>query len=230
MNVELQLEKFSGPLDLLLSLVGEEKLDITDIALSRVTEQFLTYIDTLEDGRAAEMADFLVVASRLLLLKSRMLLPQFAPEEDEGATLADQLRLYKQFADAAKQLNRLWEKGEHAAFRVEPPRPPLGFVPPTNVTLSALHNRMVQLIARLTPPKPLPETRIDKTVSVKQKIDDIRRALARMKETSFHAMLRDARSRSEIIVSFLAVLELVKQQTVFLRQEETFGDIVIQRV
>jgi segregation and condensation protein A len=230
MDVELRLDKFSGPLDLLLTLIQEEKLDIAEISLANVTEQFLRYLDTLEERRAEELADFLVIGSRLLLLKSRMLLPQFSPpEEEDGPSLADQLRLYKQFAEAAKRLNRRWMKGERAVFRAEPPRKPEGFVPPVNVALSTLHERMVQLVARLTPPTPLPETRMDKAISMKEKLDEIRRMLARAKSASFHDLLRDAKNRTEIIVSFLAVLELVKQKLAAVRQEDEFGDIIVER-
>lgn len=231
MDVELRLDKFSGPLDLLLSLIHEEKLDITTVALAKVTEQYMAYLDTLTERRAEELADFLVIAARLLLLKSRMLLPQFThPEEDEGPSLADQLRLYQQFAEAAKKLNRRWMKGERAVFRAEPPRKLEGFMPSVNVTLSTLHERMVQLVARLTPPKPLPETRMDKAISMKEKLDEIRRTLARAKSASFHDLLHDAKNRTEIIVSFLAILELVKQKLIAVRQEEGFGDIIVRRV
>ena len=231
MEVSLQLEQFSGPLDLLLSLIAEEELDVSEVALSRVTEQFLQYLDTLENRRAEELADFLVVASRLLLLKSRTLLPQFAFEaDDEGPSLADQLRLYKQFVEASKQLNTLWMSDRVASGRTEPPRKPLGFVPPVNVTLDMLHERMVQLVARLTPPKPLPETHIDRAISMKQKIDEIRHLLSRSGRIHFGSILHQAKNRTEVIVSFLAILELVKQKTVAVTQDELFGDIVIQRV
>ena len=80
--MDVRLKQYNGPFELLLALVDGEKLDITEVALSEVTEQFLKYLDTLEEHRAEELADFLVVAARLLLLKSRALLPHFFPEED----------------------------------------------------------------------------------------------------------------------------------------------------
>jgi segregation and condensation protein A len=228
-KAELHLEQFSGPLDLLLHLIAEERLSVSEIALSKVTEQFMAHLDAMEGGRAEELADFLVVAARLLLIKSRLLLPQFAPEEDDGPVLEDQLRLYKLFADASRKLNRLWMGEEKASFRIEPPRRSADVLLPANATLASLHERMVQLIARLAPPKPLPETRIDKAISLKRKLDEIRAVLARAKTLSFHALLSDAKNRTEIIVSFLAVLELVKQHAATARQDEGFGDILIVR-
>lgn len=228
---QFTLEKFSGPLDLLLSLIESEKLSVSDIALSQVTEQYLRYLDALEDRRAEELADFLVVATRLLLMKSRLLLPQFGAEaDDEGVTLADQLRLYKVFLDASKKVNRLWLNTDTAFFRIEPPRLPDKFTPPRNITLSTLRAVMLQLITRLTPPKPLPETHIDRTISLKEKLDFIRTLLGRVKEANFHSLLAEAKNRTEIIVSFLALLELVKEKVVAVKQGEQFGDIFITRV
>ncbi len=229
-QTNLTLEQFTGPLDLLLSLLNEEKLNISDISLSHVTEQFMAHLTTIEERRAEELADFLVIAARLLLMKSRLLLPQFGLEEEEGPRLEDQLRLYKTFLDASKKLNRLWLRDTRAVFRIEPPRMPDIFSPPTNATLSTLHEGMLQLITRLTPPKPLPETRIDAAISMKEKLEHIRSFLSRVKEASFHSFLKEARNRTEIIVSFLALLELVKEQVVSLKQEEGNGDIIITRV
>lgn len=228
--MQFQLNQFSGPLDLLLTLLQEEKLDVGTIALGEVTEQYLQYLDTLEERRADELADFLVIAARLLLLKSSNLLPQFGIVEDEGPSLEDQLRLYKQFVDASKKFNRLWLCGLRTLFRFEPPRVPTSFVAPVNMTLDSLHERMIQLVRRLEPPKPLPETHVDRAVSMKQKIDDIRRLLVRTTKINFFELLADAKNKTEIIVSFLALLELVKQKIIHVDQQEGFGDIVIQKL
>ncbi len=230
MSHTVKLQQFEGPYELLLSLVDTEKLNISELALSNVTEQFLSYLDTLEDNRAEELADFLVVAARLLLLKSKLLLPQFAPEEEEGPGLEDQLKLYKAFVDASKKVNKLWLTPDRAVFREEPPRKREGFVPPQDVTLERLHKIMVQLIHRLTPPKPLPTTHIDKAVSMKERLDIIRNMLRVKRSFNFHDVLGSTRNKTEVIVSFLALLELVKQKTVALHQEDTYADIVIERV
>ena len=230
MKPELTLDQFSGPLYLLLSLLEESKLNISEVSLSSITEQYLTYLDTLEDNRAEELADFLVVGSRLLLLKSKMLLPQFAPEEDEGTSLEEQLRLYKVFLEASKGVNRLWQADSRSFFRFEPPRRPLQFVAPINLSRDSLRQSMLQLVDRLTPPKPLPETAIDRAVSMKETIDRIRALLKKNRRLSFGELLTSAHNRTEVIVSFLALLELVKQKAVALRQREIFSDIVIEKI
>jgi segregation and condensation protein A len=223
-------EEHSGPLDLLLSLVDEQKLDISELSLSQVTEQFLNYLDQIEETKPEELADFLVIATRLLLLKSKKLLPQFSPEEDEGPSLADQLRLYKLFVEASHKLNKKWLSGLRGVFRIEPPHRPEGFVPPLNVSQDTLRLSIENLLKRLQPPKPLPKTFIDKAVSMKEKIDQIRQLLSRNKQVNFSQVLSDAENRTEVIVGFLALLELVKQKSVALNQSDNFGEINIFKV
>lgn len=230
MITHFKTEQFSGPLDLLLQLIQNNKLDITTVALSEVTEQYLHYLDSLEEKNAEDLADFLVIATRLLLIKSKNLLPQLLPDDDDGPTLEAQLRLYKMFVDVSKKVNTLWLRPAHAVFRVESPRKAVGFIPPANATLEALHTSMVQLVNRLRPPKALPETRIDRTVSIKEKIDTIRRLLQKSKHIGFHDVVSEARNRTEVIVTFLAILELMKQRFVALEQEDSFGDIVISPI
>ena len=230
MSVEIKLEQFSGPFDLLLSLIGEQKMSISEIALSEVTEQYLNYLDKIENNRAEELADFLVVATRLLFLKSKYLLPQFTPEEPEGPGLEEQLRLYKAFVDASKKINNIWLNNNKSVFRIEPPRKAEGFVPPENLTLDSMYQSMVKLVHRLKPPKPLPQTKIDKTISLKEKINNIRRLLSRRNKIGFREMLSGAENKTELIVGFLALLELVKQSSVVLNQSSSFEDIMIEKI
>lgn len=225
----LTLKQFEGPFDLLLSLIDQRKLEITEVALSEVTEQYLQYLDSLEGDRADYIADFLVVATKLLLLKSRSLLPQFLPDEDDGPGLEEQLKLYKMYVDASRHIETYWESNTRTFFREEPTRKVEEFVPPVNATQDRLHASMVQLIKRLKPPKPLPKVEIDKTVSLKQKVQHIRTLLQKTKQVRFHEVLSVANNRSEIIVGFLALLELVKQRSVHLNQDESFGDILVER-
>src|SRR3989338_6596602 len=120
MAKEIKLEKFQGPLDLLLQLIEQDELNITEISLSNVTEQFFDYLNKLEESRSEELADFLVIATKLVYLKSKHLLPYLYPEADEGPSLAEQLKLYKRYADASKEIGRLWEQGSIASGRIEP--------------------------------------------------------------------------------------------------------------
>ncbi len=227
--MNLTLTQFTGPFDLLLSLVEGQELKITEIALSEVTEQYLRYLDTLEETVAEELADFLVVGAKLLYMKSKRLLPEFMPEEEEEEGLEAQLKLYRQFALASKTIEELWNNGQHGAFRHEPARVPDIFSLPANVSLEALRQSMVQLVERLTPPKALPKTHIDKSISLKERIDSIRQLLAQKESFRFADVLGTAQNKTDVIVGFLAILELVKQKSLVLNQDNTFGDILISR-
>ena len=231
MRPEIKLEKFFGPLDLLLSLIKDNQYNISDIALSEVTEQYLRYLDKLEENKAEELADFLIVGARLIFLKSRLLLPQFAPEEDDGGqSLEDQLKLYKSFVEASKKINKLWINNLRSVFRMEPPRKRPEFLAPLNLSQDSLRQFMVQLLKRLHPLKPLPQTTIDKAVSLKERLDKIRNLIKQSGKINFFELLGNVKNKTEIIVSFLALLELVKQKTVVFTQDDAFSDILIEKV
>lgn len=228
---EFKLDKFNGPLDLLLSLLQEKKMEISEVAISEVTEQYLSYIDKIEEKIPEELSDFLVVASKLVLLKARSILPNFVPEEEEdGGNIEEQLRLYRAFVEVSKKLNKIWLSPNRSFYRLEPPRKSEGFVWPSNVDKEAMHGSMNKLIIRLKPLKPLPQTRIDRTVSLKERIKYIHDIIKRQKQANFFSLLNDRNNKTELVVSFLALLELMKQKTVKLEQKEVFSDIVISRV
>ncbi len=227
--MNLTLTQFTGPFDLLLSLVEGQELKITEIALSEVTEQYLQYLDTLEEAEAEELADFLVVAAKLLYMKSKRLLPEFMPEEEEEEGLEAQLKLYKQFARASKIIGELWQNEQKGSFRHEPARVPEAFSLPSNASLESLRQCMVQLVERLTPPKALPKTHIDKSVSLKERIDSIRNLLKQKESFRFADVLGSVENKTDVIVGFLAILELVKQKSLNLSQDTMFGDILITR-
>lgn len=225
MSTVFTLEKFEGPLDLLLQLIDQEELAITDVSIARVTEQYLKYLDSLEERRSEELADFLVIATKLVFIKSKILLPYLYPQEDEGPSLADQLKLYKQYVEASKVVEALWMKNEVAYGRIEPPIKVEGFVLPSNALAENLYLSMMGIIKKLKPVNPLPKVAIDRTISLKQKIESIFQTLQQIKKLSFTDVVGAAESRTEIIVSFLAILELVKQQKVSIQQVECFEEM-----
>jgi segregation and condensation protein A len=226
----VKLEKFEGPLDLLLQLIEDEKMAITDVSLATVTEQFFAYIQTIEDDRSEELADFLVIATRLVYIKSKQLLPYLYPPEEEGTSLADQLKFYKRYADASKWVEKRWNSGVIGYGRIETPPPMEGFVLPANAQPFDLRAALYLLLKRLRPINPLPQVTIDKTVSVKQKIASIYEALKNLRSLSFREMISTAESKTEVIVSFLALLELVKDAKVSIEQDVAFNDMVIQKI
>jgi len=230
MSTQIKLEQFTGPLDLLLQLIEQEKLNITEIALSKVTEQYFEHLNKLGENRQEELADFLVIATKLVYMKSRELLPYLAPEEDEGPSLADQLRMYKRYVEASRKLNALWGKNLAAYGRLEPPLRPETFILPANAAADDLRQTFLALLRRIRPIPPLPKTTIDHAVSIKEKIDTLRRLLNERRQINFMDMFSGSSSRTEIIVSFLALLELVKNKQAAISQKNSYADISINKV
>lgn len=234
MAPSVALDKFQGPLDLLLQLIEQEKMAITDISVSEVTEQFFTYLNQVEEKDAEELADFLVVASKLVYLKSKHLLPYLYPDEETGPSLADQLKMYKRYADASLHVDALWKENTLAYGRIEPPPPAGGtaedFLLPNNATAENLHGAFTFLLKRLKPVSALPQVSIDRTMSVKDKIASIYEALGQIKKLAFSDVISKAQNRTEVIVSFLAILELVKLEHVTVEQDYAFHNFILKKV
>ncbi len=232
MAYALKLERFEGPLDLLLQLVEKEELPIAEVSLASVTEQYLQYLETQTDLAPEELADFLVVAAKLLLLKSRVLLPNLFVDEEEGTeSLTRQLELYRHYVEASRQMaKRLAARSFSYAHERLPIAETATFSPPSDLKADALYASFARLVADLARyVRPAPEV-IHRTVSLQEKIGVLRKLLTGTTEVSFHQMLSEAKNRMEIIVSFLAVLELVKQRTVVARQDGHGESILLASV
>ena len=228
----LQLEKFEGPLDLLLSLIEEKKLEITDIALAEVTEPYMGALEKHESWLGPEeLADFLVIASRLLLIKSRVLLPLFSWDDEEEESLSAQIRMYKLYADAAQIVDRIAKRDERAFGRPRAPRQAeAAFSPPQKFgKAQSLARVMGEIIAELEPLTRIQEKVYRKVASLEEKIFHIHELIKKRRSVSFGLLLAGARSRGEVVVSFLAVLELMKKHRVMARQKANFCDIEIVR-
>jgi segregation and condensation protein A len=230
---QVKLAVFEGPLDLLLHLIEREELDITKVSLAQVTDQYLEYISLLEKLNAEALADFLVIAARLLLIKSAMLLPQppratdEEEEEDVGDELARQLIEYKKFKEAAVELKQREEMGLRAYVRVAPPpklERPLDL---EDVSLADLVEAVRQALDVRPPLPSVSEVITPFTITVAEKMSLIEETLDKQRRVSFNYLLKQAASRLEIIVTFMAVLELIKLKGVEVQQERLFGEIFI---
>ncbi len=228
----VQLEVFQGPLDLLLHLIEKRELDITKVSLVAVTDQYLEYISHLEHISAENLADFLVVAAKLLLIKSRALLPgapkeEVEEEEDLGEELARQLREYKRFKELAGHLRELEQEGLRAYVRIAPLPELEKTLEPSAVSLDDLIAAVRAAISAQPEPGAASEAVAPLTISIADKIADIERLVRRRGSFSFQRLLRRATSRAEIIVTFLALLELTKASKVRVEQKELFGEILV---
>jgi segregation and condensation protein A len=229
---EIQLPVFEGPLDLLLHLIEREELDITTVALAQVTDQYLAYIAQLEQRQAKELANFLSIAAKLLLIKSLALLPRpptLPPEaEDVGEELVHQLQIYKRFKEVAALLHERQMHGLHGYVRIAPlPR----LEPQLDLGDVTLHDLLaaVQEALDAIPTPPVGEIIAPITVTIAEQIAHIEEQLVRRRQIRFREVLSEATTRVEIIVTLLALLELIKQDRARVWQERLFGEIVIER-
>lgn len=234
MLYEVRLPTFEGPLDLLLHLIEKEELDITTVSLAQVTDQYLNYISQLEEKRVANLVDFLVVASKLLLIKSRLLLPtpQVAVEDEEGDVgedLVRQLIEYKKFRQVATFLAERGKQNLHAYVRVGPAvvSGSARDLDMSDTSLNALVQIVRQALEIMPPEPPVSQIISPITISIHDKIHQIQARLRQRGEMGFYELVTGARVRIEVIVTFLAVLELIKNGFLSIRQERLFGDILL---
>ena len=229
----IKVQEFEGPLDLLLQLIEDQKLEITKVALAEVTEQYIRMLNQKQDQvKTEELADFLVIAARLLLIKSRALLPFLQwDEEEDGEDLTKQLKMYKEFLEASKVVSKMIGKKQFAFSRQKlAVQLEASFLPPPGLTVGELAKTFAEVIRRLDPYVNLPSEVIKKSINIQEKIASIRERIFREVTTNFSEILKDAKDKTEIIVSFLALLELIKQRSVVARQSGSFNDITIERI
>lgn len=226
----LKLEQYEGPLDLLLNMIEEQKMQITVISLSRVADQFIEYINQNINLRSEEMADFLVIATKLLYIKSKAILPGLAIEE-EANDLERQLKIYKEYRDASLKIREMLKQERFMYARAKPmilftSR----FLPPKSLTAEKMRELFARALLRLEPIVNLPQAMIKKTISLRDKIRHISDLILSKLTLNFKQLLGGAKDKTEIIISFLAVLELVKQQTVNVDQECLFSEITVKKI
>jgi len=228
----VRLPAFEGPLDLLLRLIEREELDITAISLAQVTDQYLAIVEEMGRRNLANLTAFLVVAAKLVLIKSRALLPR-PPQtgvdeaEDVAADLIRRLEIYRTFKRAAQWLGRLEEAGTVAYVRIAPPPPSSTWFDLEGVTLEGLLTAAREALEALPAP-PVGEVISPPPVTVAEQIVRIEERLAREGRIRFRDVLSEASSRVEVIITLMALLELLKQDRVRVRQEGLFGPIFIE--
>lgn len=225
----VHLPLFEGPLDLLLQLIEREELDITKVSLAQVTDQFLGYIKILENLHLGDIADFLVIAARMLLIKSEALLPrpvERAPDEpDPGDELARQLLAYKRYKEIAVTLYNREHAGLRTYLRLAPPPKVEARLDPRGLTPLALLTALNRTLATVPDLPPLSTVVAPPKVTIRDQIRLIARTLKAEPRIGFQKLLAHATSRMEILVTFLAILELIKRRKIEARQEQMFGDI-----
>jgi len=229
-DYQLRLTSFEGPLDVLLRLIERHQLEITDVSLVMVTSQFLTYLDGLLDTPSETVAEFAAVGARLVLIKSRSLLPRPPePEDAEPEDLIRQLVEYRSVKEAALQLAErdllaagAFERGGAVALPT-PTAPPRLMAQPPTVLVRALRRRLVRL------PQQAGVMSSQPIVTLREMVERVLASLRSTQPLSFSTIRRDCRDRHDVLTAFLAVLVLMRRQAVDAHQAELFGEIMVRR-
>ncbi len=223
---------YEGPLALLLDLIERAELDITSVSLAQVTDQYLSYVRALEQVTADEISSFLVIASKLIQIKSEALLPRppvrEVGEEDPAEDLARQLRLYKRYKEIGLWLEDRQNKNLRTFLRVAPPPKVEAKLDLSGITLADLLEAAERMYAQEQEKQSLGTVITAPKVTIREKIEMIATRLRVEHGATFRGLLGETPTRLEIVVTFLALLELVKRYRVQAQQESLFSDIAIQ--
>jgi len=229
----VKLNEFEGPMELLLELIEKEKMNISDISLASVCDQFLEYTKHFEEEEPNYLANFLVIASRLILIKSKSLLPflELTEEEEEDIDeLKQRLEEFQKIKEGAKLIKELEGKMQISYERSSDLKNVKVFKPPKEISKDSLFNIFVSIKEVLEKEvKPLEEKKMEVIVSFEEKLKDIKERLQKGAEEYFHK-ITNKEEKANTIVAFLAVLELIKQRFLTADQEGNFSSIKIKRI
>jgi segregation and condensation protein A len=229
----IQTDLYAGPLDLLLDLIEKASLDITRLALAQVTDQYLAYMHNLVDRDPAEVSAFLVIAARLLQIKSAALLPRppaidpWSDEPDPAEALAQQLLLYRRFKQLAGWIEARQNAGLSTYLRISAPTIQIDAkLDLTGVSLKDLMRAAWEILGAKTYLPALSEVISLPRMTIRERIKSILFALKSGGAATFQRLLQ-GRSRLEVVVTFLALLELIKRQVIDASQDQLFSEIQI---
>lgn len=224
----IRTEAYEGPLELILELIEKRKLLVNELSLTQVTDDFITYVREGERFPMEDATNFINIAATLLLIKSRSLLPDLELSQDEEMDVADlkrRLELYEVARNAARDLGRLF--GRRVMLSRGEQEPEMVFAPSRDMTLENIEQALRILLASKEKEEKLPEVRLKPLVSIEEMMDTLRERVERALSVSFNEFTGDRTERIEIIVSFLALLELVRIGIVEAAQYDPWGDIKI---
>lgn len=244
MELSYKLEKFEGPLDLLLHLIEKNKINIYDIPIAEITDQYLEYVSCMEEESLDVVSEFLVMAATLLDIKARMLLPQEVSEEgeeeDPRAELVERLLEYKTYKYMSLELKDMEVDADKVFYKAPTiPREVEKYEEPVDLdqlldglTLSKLQKIFESVMKRredkIDPVRSTFGTIKKEPVSLEEKIEAVLEYAERHRRFSFQGMLSRQRDKTEIVVTFLALLELMKMGRIHLTQEHLFDDMMIE--
>lgn len=229
-SFSIKTEVFEGPLELLLDLIEKRKLLINDISLASVTDEYIAHVRALQESHLVETSRFVLIASTLLLIKSKSLLPVLELTDEEAKSVQDlelRLKLYQLYRTRAEELAGIFGKSMMYEKTYIPNETPL-FTPDAYTALGPLQSALLEVIKRFPKVVMRPQVAVRTIISLEEMIKRVEERVTRQFKLSFKDFVASS-ERSNVIVGFLAVLELVKQGSLMVNQEARFHDIIIER-
>ncbi len=227
-NFNIKTDGFEGPLELVLDLIEARKLLVNDLALASITEDFIAHVRAQEIFPVDETATFVQIAATLLLVKSKSLIPDLALTDEEQEDVDDlkrRLTAYEQLREAARELARL--AGRRPLYSAGERKPEVTFAPSRDLSANALAEALARALAAREEVEKLPQASVRPMVTIEEMMERLARRVETAMTLSFKDFAGSSSERVEVIVSFLALLELVKQGAVAAEQYGQYGDIRI---
>jgi segregation and condensation protein A len=229
-DFKVRVGEFEGPLELVLELIEKRKMHISDVSLSQVADEFIEYIKSFEEFPMSDSADFILVASTLLLIKSKSLLPNLALTEEEQGSIEDlerRLADYKKYKELSVNIGKMF--GNFLYFAQEKKQKFSVFSPTPDISLLSLKNSLNSVLQNMPKIENLPKVVVEKMISLEEMVDKLSERIKTSLKTSFSDFAQMGKTEKvNVIVSFLAMLELVKQGMVRVSQNKHFEDISIE--
>ncbi|MBU6321261.1 MAG: segregation/condensation protein A [Patescibacteria group bacterium] len=225
---EIKTDAYQGPLSLVLDLIAARKLLVNDLALASITDDFVQHVKSQEAFPIEDVTEFIAIAATLILVKSKSLLPDLSLTEEESADVADlkrRLEAYAKVREASAELARLY--GRAPMYPAGERAPEVFFAPSKDLSSEALAETLSRLLAAREAVEKLPEHKVKPLVTIEEMMDRLAARVQQAMNLSFKEFAGGAKEKVEVIVSFLALLELVKQGAVAAEQWEQYGDIRI---
>ncbi|MBC6297157.1 segregation/condensation protein A [Listeria sp. FSL L7-1517] len=239
-EMNFKVEAFEGPLDLLLHLIGQLEVDIYDIPMAEITDQYMEFVHTMQEMELDVASEYLVMAATLLAIKSKMLLPKqeleidydtLVEEEDPRDALVEKLMEYKRFKEAAKELKE--KEAERSFYFSKPPMDLAEYedgshVAELDVSLNDMLSAFNKMLRRKKLNKPLHTRITTQEISIDDRMDAV---IGRLQQQPNHRLrfdeLFEERTKEQLVVTFLALLELMKRKLVEVEQVESFADLYV---
>lgn len=230
-DFKVKTGEWEGPLEILLDLIEKKKLHISVISLAEITDDYVEYLNSHRDLPAATTAQFVLIASTLMLIKSASLLPNLKLTEEETANIEDleqRLKIYAEMRERARQLGERWQQSPIFFPARERPFTPV-FAPTDELTQNNLLTAIKNLLANLPTVETIPEKIVQKIISLEEVIDGLAKRIQSAISLKWSALSAEYKGeKTDLIISFLGLLELVKRGVVDIKQSDHFADMEVK--